>query len=215
MMTGTYSVASLTLQGTASLDVTNSTLFIDYAGSADPLATIQSYIVSGYNGGTWNGHGIFSSSVAAANTAGGEYGIGYADGADGIVTGLSSGQIEIMPTLLGDAALTGTVAFGDFQLLAGSFGQSAGWDMGNFSYGSIVNFGDFQLLAGNFGKTSSLSAEATIQPTVAAASLIATPASSIFDNIPTQTSDDVFATPLLQLSSNVLDFFDLPINSPA
>ena len=61
--------------------------------------------------------------------------------------------MEIIPTLAGDAKLQGNVNFGDFQLLAANFGSSAGWDGGNFTYGSVVNFGDFQLLAQNFGAT--------------------------------------------------------------
>jgi len=158
MVSGTFSVESLTLQGNAAIDMGDARLTIDYQTGVDPISAIQSYIVSGYAGGAWDGSGIFSSSVAAANAAGGLYGIGYADGADGVVAGLSAGQIEIMPTLLGDAALTGTVGFGDFQLLAQGFGSSAGWDLGNFTYGSGVNFGDFQLLAQNFGQTASLSA---------------------------------------------------------
>jgi len=83
------------------------------------------------------------------------YAIGSADGADGIVSGLPSGQIEIMPTLAGDAQLKGTVGFGDFQLLSQYFGQAGGWDEGNFTYGSAVDLGDFQLLAENFGASSS------------------------------------------------------------
>jgi predicted outer membrane repeat protein len=150
----------LTIQDGGSLDLTDATLIIDFGSNADPIATIASYIGSGYNGGAWNGSGIVSSTVQAANEDGTLiYGIGYADGADGIVSGLSSGQIELKPTLMGDAKLTGTVSFGDFQLLSQYFGSSGvGWDEGNFSYGSTVNFGDFQLLSQNFGSTSALGA---------------------------------------------------------
>jgi len=88
------------------------------------------------------------------------YDVGYADGADGIVSGLSSGQIEIMPTLAGDATLAGTVDFGDFQILAQYFGSAGGWDQGNFIYASTINFGDFERLAQNFGQTASLLAAA-------------------------------------------------------
>jgi hypothetical protein len=86
------------------------------------------------------------------------YSVGYADGADGIVSGLSSGQIEIMPTLAGDATLSGTVSFGDFQLFSQYFGSSGGWDEGNFTYGSAIDFGDFQLLSQNFGQIFALAA---------------------------------------------------------
>jgi hypothetical protein len=149
---------SVTIQNGGDLDVESASLIINYAGGSDPISAIQSYLASGYNGGAWNGSGIISSSVAAENAGQSAliYGVGYADGADGIVAGLPSGQIEIMPTLAGDAKLQGNVVFGDFQLLSQYFGQSGGWDEGNFTYGSEVNFGDFQLLSQNFGQATSL-----------------------------------------------------------
>jgi regulation of enolase protein 1 (concanavalin A-like superfamily) len=162
---------ALTIQNGGLLDLTNSTLTINYAGGSDPILTIQSYISSGYNNGSWTGFGIVSSTIAAENASQSNllYAIGYADGADGIVSGLSSGQIEIMPTLAGDATLQGNVSFGDFQLLSQYFGQSGGWDEGNFTYGSTIDFGDFQLLSQNFGQTTSLAAETENSPTVAPA----------------------------------------------
>jgi len=153
--------ASPIIENGAALDVANATLLIDYAPGNDPISTIQSYLAGGYAGGAWNGSGIISSTVAAENLSQSAlvYSVGSADGADGIVTGLSSGQIEIMPTLAGDANLQGDVVFGDFQLLSQYFGQPGGWDEGNFTYGSTVSFGDFQLLSQNFGQTASLSTE--------------------------------------------------------
>ena len=54
------------------------------------------------------GPSIISSDIATDDIASGlSYGIGYADGADGAVAGLPSGEIEIMFTLLGDANLDG------------------------------------------------------------------------------------------------------------
>jgi hypothetical protein len=158
---GTFSVASLTLQGTATIDMNTGRLFMDYAGGIDPVATIAAALASGYNGGAWNGAGIDSSSVAAENSSQTalDYGVGYADGADGIATGVSSGQIEIMATLDGDAKLEGEVTFGDYQVMAEFFGSPGGWDKGNFTYAQLVHFADFELLAQNFGDVSSLSAE--------------------------------------------------------
>jgi hypothetical protein len=151
-------VNSLTLSGPGTLDVTNYSLTINYGtGNQSPILAIQSYLKTGYNGGAWNGAGIDSSAVAALNASQSRliYGIGYADGADGIVPNLSSGEIEIVPTLAGDAKLQGNVVFGDFQLLSQYFGLTGSWDEGNFHYGSAVDFGDFQLLSQNFGATSS------------------------------------------------------------
>jgi fibronectin-binding autotransporter adhesin len=148
---------SLTLQNSATLDLTGSTLTYVYGTGSDPISAIAGYLASGYNGGGWNGAGIISSTVASLNASQSAlvYSVGYADGADGI-TNLSSGEIEIMPTLAGDAKMQGNVVFGDFQLLSQYFGQSGtSWDEGNFTYGSTTNFGDFQLLSQNFGASAS------------------------------------------------------------
>jgi hypothetical protein len=147
---------SLTLQNSATLDLTGSTLTYMYNAASDPISAIAGYLASGYNNGAWNGAGIISSTVASLNASQSAliYAVGYADGADGI-TSVSSGEIEIMPTLAGDAKLQGNVVFGDFQLLSQYFGQTGtSWDEGNFTYGSTTNFGDFQLLSQNFGATS-------------------------------------------------------------
>ncbi|HUB25216.1 MAG TPA: hypothetical protein VL992_07280, partial [Tepidisphaeraceae bacterium] len=113
----------------------------------------------------WAGGQIDSSLVAAANASQAKisYSIGYADGADGpAVTTLSSGEIEILPTIAGDAKLLGNVVFGDFQILAEYFGRSGGWDEGNFTYGPTIDFGDFQLLAQDFGAGSSALTESEL-----------------------------------------------------
>jgi hypothetical protein len=125
----------------------------------------------------WNGSGIISSSGASENASQSAliYSVGYADGADGI-TGVPSGEIEIMPTLAGDAKLQGNVVFGDFQLLSQYFGQSGtSWDEGNFTYGSTVNFGDFQLLSQNFGASSAALASSSSATDTPGDSQIAAP----------------------------------------
>ena len=82
------------------------------------------------------------------------YSIAYADGADGIVTGLSSDEIEIMPTLAGDADLAGSVSFYDFQVVLSDFGKSdQSWDQGDFDYSGTVDFYDFQVVLSNFGQS--------------------------------------------------------------
>jgi probable HAF family extracellular repeat protein/autotransporter-associated beta strand protein len=151
----TGSASSLTINTGGTLDLTSSNFLVNYGTAADPVATIFSYLQTGFNG-NWSGSGIVSSAVASLNSSQSAliYSIGYADGADGL-TSVSSGQIEIMPTLAGDARLQGDVVFGDFQLLSQYFGQSGGWDEGNFTYGSTINFGDFQLLSQNFGASDS------------------------------------------------------------
>jgi len=151
---GGSSMGSLTISGSSVLDINNNHLIINFAanGFPDPITTIAAYIKSGYNGGNWNGPGIISS-VALTNASGLLYGVGYADGSDGVVTTLTSGQVEVMYTLLGDANLDGLVNGSDFNILAANFNKSiTGWDQGDFNYDGLVNASDFNALAANFNQ---------------------------------------------------------------
>jgi hypothetical protein len=157
--TGSAQMSSLTITGNGVLDVNNDHIIITY-GSADPISTIAGYIKSGYNGGAWNGPGIISS-AARTPTNGSLYGVGYADGADGVVSGLSLGQIEVIYTLVGDANLDGFVNGEDFTILASNFNQAVtGWDRGDFNYDGYVNGEDFTMLAANFNQGDSGGASA-------------------------------------------------------
>jgi len=154
----TNTVARLAISGNGTLDLTNNKLIISYASGIDPIASIAALIDSGYAGGSWTGTGI-ASTTAEGNA--GSYGIGYADSADpGNPAGLSSGQIEIMYTLLGDANLDGKVNGADFILMAANFNKTVtnGWDEGDFNYDGKVNGDDFVLLADNFNQFASQSA---------------------------------------------------------
>ena len=156
-ITGTGNVVQVdTLADGGTFDVGANEMLINYgsAGTGDPIATIRSLIASGYNGGHWNGTGIISSAAQTSN--GLRYGVAWADGKDNIVSGLSSGQIEVKYTLLGDANLDGVVNGTDFSILAANFGQGVtNWDQGNFLFTSAVNGSDFSALAANFGQGDS------------------------------------------------------------
>ncbi len=147
-------IGSLTIAANSALDITNNHVIIDYGSGSDPMSTIYGYLKSGYNNGSWNGAGIISSAAATENaTAGLKYGIGFADGTDRVISGLSSGEIELKYTLLGDANLDGTVNGSDFSILAANFGLGhTNWDQGNFLFASSVNGSDFSALAANFGQ---------------------------------------------------------------
>ncbi len=154
---GTVTFSSLSITGNSLLDISNNQIIITY-GSSDPIATIRGYIVSAFDTGYWTGPGLGSSLLIS----GGNYGLGYADGADGIVSGLSSGQIEVKYTLLGDANLDGVVNGSDFSILAANFGLGVtNWDQGNFFFTPSVNGSDFSALAQNFGQGDS-GADATV-----------------------------------------------------
>jgi autotransporter-associated beta strand protein len=179
--TGLAQMTSMTITGNGVLDVNNNHVIITY-GSSDPITTIAGYIASGYNGGRWNGPGIISS-AAEVSTNGLLYGVGYADGADGVVAGLTSGQIEVKYTLLGDANLDGLVNGADFNILAANFNQSiTGWDQGDFNYDGVVNSADFNELAANFNQGVSGAASAgdiAALDTFAVANGLSLPTSSV------------------------------------
>jgi len=158
-VTSSINLKSLLVTGNGVLDVNNNHVIITY-GASDPITTIAGYIKSGYNGGGWNGPGIIST-AAQTNINGPQYGLGYADGKDGVVQGLSSGQIEVAYTLLGDVNLDGLVNGTDFLILAANFNQSAnGWDQGDFFYNGVVNGADFNALAANYNQGVSGAASA-------------------------------------------------------
>lgn len=151
------SVGSLSIAGGSALDITNNQFIINY-GSSDPKATILQYLSRGAAGGAWDGPGIMSSTAAGKSG----YGVGFADGADGVVPGLTSGEIEIGYALYGDITLQGIVNAQDFVILANNFGKivSGGWEDGDFLYTGTVNAEDFILLANNFGDISTGGSEA-------------------------------------------------------
>src|SRR6202034_2985958 len=128
----------------------NHILISDPGGSID--STIRGYLADGYNAGNWNG--TASGGIVTSASTGTKYGIGYADGADGGISGITSGQLEVKYTLYGDTNLDGTVNSVDFGNLAANFGKSSKvWDQGDFDYNGTVNSIDFGFLGGNFGKS--------------------------------------------------------------
>jgi autotransporter-associated beta strand protein len=169
--TGLATLTSLLISGAGTFDITNNHVIVTY-GASDPMSVIEGYLASGYNNGEWNGTGIISSAAATQDASGGfKYGVGWADGGDGThtVAGLSSGQIELKYTLLGDANLDGFVNGSDFSILAANFGQGfTNWDQGNFLFTPLINGADFSALAANFGQGDSGATVAITQADVAA-----------------------------------------------
>jgi len=180
---GTSTIGGLLINNGGIVNV-NGSLVIDYGSGSDPISTIAGYIKSGYNGGHWNGPGIIST-AAQTKTNGLSYGVGYADGKDGKVSGLSSGQIEVKYTLLGDANLDGLVNAADFTILAANFNQPVtGWDQGDFNYDGLVNAADFTDLAANFNQSAS-------GPGVSAGDVAALDAFAVANGLPLPTFANV------------------------
>ncbi len=160
--TSNVNLTSLSITGSGVLDIGNNRIIVDYSSPAtDPIASINSWIKNGFY--DLAGPQIISSDIAADDLASGlSYGIGYADGADGAVAGLPSGEIEVMFTLLGDANLDGIVNSEDFTPFSANVGKNGSWDNGDFNYDGTVNSEDFTPFSANLGQSATLAAAAGV-----------------------------------------------------
>jgi hypothetical protein len=146
--------ATLFLQGnwtrSATLDASGQVI-MDYEGGASPLSTVKGDLISGRNGGAWNGGGINSSGASVTpGTA-----VGYAEASD--VLSISGGTFAGQPvdgsavlvrwTFEGDANLDGKVDVADLGRLASSWQATGAWSVGDFNYDGTVNVGDLGMLA--------------------------------------------------------------------
>lgn len=130
----------------ATLDLSSS-LTIDYSGIS-PLASVQSAIAAGYDGGAWNGVSETSgvvTSASAASTQG--TAIGYVDGSVDSGTAAAPGTVLVMYTWLGDLNLNGTVDSDDLNTMIADQGVTdADWAEGDLNFDGVVNRDDFSLL---------------------------------------------------------------------
>jgi hypothetical protein len=162
--TSNINLTSLSLTGNGTLDIGNNRIIIDYTPGNDPIASIAQWIANGLSNGesVGNGPAIISSDIATDDIASGfSYGIGYADGADGVIAGLPSGEIEIMFTLLGDANLDGQVNSEDFTPFSTNLGQNGSWDDGDFNYDGTINSEDFTSFSHDLNQPAVLAASET------------------------------------------------------
>ena len=171
---------SLTLDPTATFDLTKEALVVDYS-SATPFNTIKSSVVGAYTNGSWNGKGITSSD--AKNSGNGHFGIGIAEASSLFATFPASFQgqtvdstsVLLRYTACGDLNLDGKVNTSDFTGLAKNFGKTGqNWVNGDFNYDGTVNALDFNAVASNFGQVlTEPELGATVpEPSTALASLI-------------------------------------------
>ena len=115
------------------------------------FATYQGYVITGYNGGTWDGYGVLSSTAAEDPT--GLTAVGVISNADaGLtefygVTGLGTGlETLFIYTYYGDANLDHDVNLDDLALM----GTGAGWYHGDFNYSGSVDAADYALFQASY-----------------------------------------------------------------
>ncbi len=155
-ITGTADLSAvnnaITLAGTT--DAWTGTIDLGKSGILVPTgngATINDQIKQGRNGGTWNGAGGITSSLAASNPS--EYAVGYSEYTVSGGSAVPAGVGTIATTIVGDAYLQGQVTAIDRALVSGpnsnSGKQNVGWSGGDFAYHGVVDNTDRSLeLAG-------------------------------------------------------------------
>jgi hypothetical protein len=151
---GSVSVKFGKTAGTTARDLEGDALDI----SGDDLRTVNSEVNQGYDNGSWQGGGIYSST--AANDSGHLTAIGVVQNNqsgnalftsnntfDGSVPG--AGDILVKYTYYGDANLDGKVDGSDYSLIDAGYGSDGlltGWYNGDFNYDGVVDGTDYTLI---------------------------------------------------------------------
>jgi hypothetical protein len=131
-----------TLAGT--LDLKNNKIVLAECVNPGVTTTVEdrvlALVISGRNGGTWDGLGILSSD------AGGDYAVGVTDQG---VTG-----VKVAWTLGGDSNVDGYVDVSDLSLMGANYGTASGatWDMADSNYDGAVDVSDLSILGANYNK---------------------------------------------------------------
>jgi autotransporter-associated beta strand protein len=158
-LAGATDVTSVSVTGNGVLDLTNNALIVDYTPGNSPLTTIAGDIKTAFNGGSWNGVGITSSSAAAIaiSTNIHKTALGFGE-ASALGIGSFAGHtvdtttVVVGYTLSGDANLDGQVNMVDFNKLAANFGKTGqSWVNGDDNYDGTVNLLDLNSIATNYG----------------------------------------------------------------
>ena len=158
------SIAGATNAWTGTLDIGNNGLVVAYGSGADPYATIDNQIESGYNGGVWGGTGITSSLAAAAIHAANPLNIGLVDftpGLHGDATfivfegqTITTNAVLVRLTYMDDLVLAGDMsqnnATSDALLFAANFGAGTTWSVGDITHDGVIDSNDALLFAANF-----------------------------------------------------------------
>jgi hypothetical protein len=120
-------------------DIQFGAIVFDYAGAANPMATIRTLLTASYDGGRWD-VGQFRNLTAAAT---------------GLTLGCfddtSSSHVTVMATYPGDFNLDGMVDKLDLNIwLANAFAGTT-WQQGDVNHDGVVNGLDRDLLMASFG----------------------------------------------------------------
>lgn len=167
----TSRVTSLSLGASATLDIGDGALVIDYTG-VSPLAAVRAGILSGRGGSglgaTWNGSGITSSAAAQSNQADPESrSVGFAENAAmplGRYATFRGQSIDDTAVLIAysrtaDANLDGMVNDDDVTIVGATYAPTEAkphWALGDFDFNGFVDDDDVTLLGVFFNSSAGL-----------------------------------------------------------
>ena len=120
-------------------DIQSGAMVFDYAGGADPIATIQSLLKASYDGGRWD-IGQFRDSTAAAT------GLTL-----GCFDNTATDQVKVMATYPGDFNLDGVVDSQDRAIWFANAFTGTTWQQGDANYDGAVDGLDRDLMVANLG----------------------------------------------------------------
>ena len=159
-------INALAISLTGTLDLADNDLIYNYDGTSPSVTWtgssaydgVAGMIASGRNGGTWDGHGIITSSATSGLTGLGEAEASMVLGLSGAQTGTFSGEtvdasaILVKYTYGGDANLSGQINVDDYGRI--DFNAPLGtkdWFNGDFNYDGKINVDDYGIIDFNVG----------------------------------------------------------------
>jgi autotransporter-associated beta strand protein len=120
-------------------DIQSGAIIFDYAGGADPIATIQSMLKASRDGGRWELEQFRDSTALATGLT-----LGCFDNT-------ATGQVKVMATYPGDFNLDGVVDNQDRAIWFANAMTGATWQQGDANYDGVVDGRDRDLLFASLG----------------------------------------------------------------
>ncbi len=194
------STKNITFGAAGLLDLANHDLIIS---GGQTLASVRALVAAGFGTGTWNGtHGITSST---ANAGGNYFGFATA-GALGLSTfdGLpvSSSDILVKYTYLGDANLDGKVDLNDLNTVLNNLGTTTSlWSSGNFDGATTIDLNDLNDVLNHLGVTVPTGSSSV---SVANALLASTSPTALLSDITPSSVPEPASLSLLALATPLL-----------
>jgi hypothetical protein len=146
---------TLSIGGSAKLDLNDNDLILDYSGTSQ-LGAVQALINSARAGGAWTGNGITSTAAREAwpyqNTTLGameatDYKSVYGESATFDGEAIDNDAVLVKYTYYGDTNFNGRVNFDDYVRIDNGFNtHRAGWLNGDFDGNGRIDFDDYVLL---------------------------------------------------------------------